>query len=117
MQKYQVKVLVCAVQRGNQVYIPNGNFTFKEGDKVSITAKPSEILLFFAAIGVPRQKIKNVMLVGGSNISYEIITDSNGDKKVIISGADINSREDFIAYLKFTNSSLFFNTSSASIPS
>ena len=65
-----VKVLVCAVLRDGKAIIPNGNFTFKEGDKVSITAKPSEILLFFAAIGVPRQKLKNVMIVGGSNIAY-----------------------------------------------
>ena len=53
--------------------------------------------------------------LGGSNISYEIITDSNGDKKVIISGADINSREDFIAYLKFTNSNINYNNSSFEI--
>ena len=31
-QKYQIKVLVCAVQRNDQVFIPSGNFTFEAKD-------------------------------------------------------------------------------------
>lgn len=65
-----VKVLVCAVLRNSQAVIPDGNFIFQEGDKVSITAKPTEILLFFKAIGVPRPKIKNIMIIGGGRIAY-----------------------------------------------
>ena len=81
-----VKVLVCAVMRHGKAIIPDGNFEFEEGDKVSITAKPSEILLFFMAIGVPCQKIKNVMIIGGGRIAYylsKMLIEMNYNVKII----------------------------------
>ena len=81
-----VKVLVCAVLRKGKAIIPDGNFVFEEGDKVSITARPADILLFFMAIGVPCRKIKNVMIAGGGKIAYylsKILIDLNYNVKVI----------------------------------
>lgn len=81
-----VRVLVCAVMRNGKAIIPDGNFIFEEGDKVSITAKPSEILLFFMAIGVPCQKIKNVMIIGGGRIAYylsKMLIEMNYNVKII----------------------------------
>lgn len=69
-RKCGVKVLVCAVVRDGEAFIPSGNFVLKEGDKLTITARPTDILLFFMAIGVPCQKLKNVMLIGGGRIAY-----------------------------------------------
>lgn len=37
-KKFQVKVLVCVVQRGEQVLIPTGDFRLCAGDKISIAA-------------------------------------------------------------------------------
>ena len=37
-QESQIKVLVCAVQRNDEVFIPKGSFTFQAKDKVHITA-------------------------------------------------------------------------------
>ena len=45
-QKYQVKVLVCAVQRNDDVFIPTGGFIFQEKDKIHITAKRSDLKRF-----------------------------------------------------------------------
>lgn len=81
-----VKILVCAVLRNGKAIIPDGNFEFEEGDKVSITAKSSEILLFFMAIGVPCQKIKNVMIIGGGRIAYylsRMLIEMNYNVKII----------------------------------
>lgn len=81
-----VKVLVCAVLRDDQAIIPDGHFTFREGDKVSITARPNEILAFFKAIGVPCQKIKNVMIIGGGRIGYylsRMLLDMNYNVRII----------------------------------
>lgn len=67
---YGVKVLVCAVQRQGAVSIPDGDFVFQAEDKVHITADHGELVRFFTAIGMLQQKIKNVMLIGGSRIAY-----------------------------------------------
>ena len=67
---YGVKLLVCAVQRGNEVFIPGGDFTLAEGDKVSITGSPQEIASFFQQIGILKKTIKTAMLIGGGKIGY-----------------------------------------------
>ena len=38
-----VKVLVCAVERGDDVYIPDGSFNIQAGDKITVTAPRSEL--------------------------------------------------------------------------
>ena len=40
-QKYQLDVLVCAVSRDGNVYIPNGRFKLETKDKIYVTASPS----------------------------------------------------------------------------
>ena len=37
-KKINTKFLICAVQRGNEVIIPNGNFKIEKGDRISVTA-------------------------------------------------------------------------------
>jgi len=67
-KKFKQNVLVCAVQRGNDVTIPSGDFVIQANDSVSITGTRSEITAFLRAIGVYQQKINNVMIVGGGRI-------------------------------------------------
>lgn len=69
-EKYKVKVLVCAVQRGERVFIPDGNFVLRSGDRISITASPAEIESFFRSIGIVSHKVRSVMIVGGGRITY-----------------------------------------------
>ena len=45
--KYKAKILVCTVQREDKVYIPDGNFVLKSGDKIGITAELPEFQKFF----------------------------------------------------------------------
>ncbi len=66
----KTRVLVCAVQRGDDVFIPDGHFTLRAGDNVTITSSPLEISLFFKTIGIYQQKIRTVLIVGGGNTSY-----------------------------------------------
>lgn len=69
--KYQVKILICAVQRGDEVIIPDGNFVLKAGDRVSVTSSPTEILSFFKKASILyREKVKNLMIIGGGHICY-----------------------------------------------
>ncbi len=66
---YDTKILVCAVQRDNNVIIPAGDFTLKEGDRIHFTAQHHEISSFFKAIGVYHQKLRNVIIIGGGRIA------------------------------------------------
>ena len=44
--KYKAKFLICVVRRGEKVYIPDGNVILQPGDKIGLTAEPSEIQKF-----------------------------------------------------------------------
>ena len=65
----RVKVLVCAVRRGEQVIIPDGSYVLQAGDCISVTAKPQELESFFRALGVFRDHARNVMIVGAGRIT------------------------------------------------
>lgn len=67
---FNSKILVCAVQRGDEVFIPDGNFVFQEHDRLSFTAAPEEIKKFFRQVHIPQNRIRYVMIVGGSKIAY-----------------------------------------------
>ena len=69
-RKFQVKVLVCIVQRGEEVFIPTGDFRMAAGDKISIAAGPSEIEQFFRAAGLMKEQAHSVMIVGGGRIAH-----------------------------------------------
>lgn len=69
-KKFNARVLICAVQRENEVIIPKGDFILAEGDKISITASPDFMAKFFKAIKLFKEKTKTVMIVGGGKISY-----------------------------------------------
>ena len=68
--RYKLKVLICAVQRAGQIYIPGGDFVLQQGDKVHVTASSREISTFFREIGLLKDRIRSVLIVGGGKISY-----------------------------------------------
>ena len=69
-QQYQIKVLVCVVERNGKAIIPTGNFTFEAKDRIVITASSRHVLrTFLTKAGLIESKIKNVMIVGGGKIS------------------------------------------------
>lgn len=69
-KEFQVKILICVVQRDEEVFIPSGDFVLKSGDKINITASHLEIANFFRAIGIFRSGVKSVMIIGGGRIAY-----------------------------------------------
>ncbi len=69
-KKYNLKILVCVVERENDVFIPGGDFVLKKGDKIYITASHAALSQFFKAIKNYQHKLKKVMIVGGGRIGY-----------------------------------------------
>lgn len=73
-QKYRIRILVCAVNRCNDVLIPDGDFVLKLGDKLHITASHKQMEAFFRKCGKHRLKVKNVLICGGSRVSFYLST-------------------------------------------
>jgi trk system potassium uptake protein TrkA len=67
---FGVRVLVCVIRRGDEVFIPSGDFTLMVGDNVSITASHTDLSAFFGKLGLMGKPIKNVMLLGGGRIAF-----------------------------------------------
>lgn len=67
---YKSRVLICAVQRGENVYIPGGDFVIKNGDKIGITGPRPQIIDFLRKVGLDQKQAKSVMLLGGSRTAF-----------------------------------------------
>ena len=50
-KKHPDNFLICAVERGGELYIPDGNFVLKSGDKIGITAASTDIRGFSKSWG------------------------------------------------------------------
>ena len=69
-QMFKSQVLVCCVQRGDEVFIPDGSFVLRAGDKIGITGPHDELQKFFRGAGLFQRQVKNVMILGGGRISH-----------------------------------------------
>ena len=72
--RFQIKLLVCAVERGEEVFIPDGDYVLRAGDRLHIAASHMEIELFFKLLGQRKEKIKKVIICGGGRVSYYLST-------------------------------------------
>ena len=68
--KFQIKILICAVQRGSEVFIPDGEFVIEEGDKLHIAAAHREIEQFFSRLGNRKRRVRNVLICGGGRVGF-----------------------------------------------
>ncbi len=69
-----LRVLICAVERGDTVTIPNGSFTIQAGDRITVTAARIDLAALIKSLGLVRQKIRDVLIIGCGRIS-EYLTD------------------------------------------
>ena len=63
-------VLICAVERENDVMIPDGRFRMQAGDKISFIGSLEEAAKFFRQININTTAIGSAMFVGGGKITY-----------------------------------------------
>ena len=68
--KLHCDVLVCTVERGEEVHIANGDFVFEEKDVISIVAATRKAGEFFRKIKYKMNSVKDVMIVGGGEIAH-----------------------------------------------
>lgn len=63
-------VLVCAVERNDQVFIPDGTFRLLAGDMVTFLAARKNIHSFLKSVGFKTKQVKNTMIVGGGRMAF-----------------------------------------------
>ncbi len=66
----KTKILVCAIERDDKVFIPSGNDHIMSGDIISFVTSRKQVKDFFTQIGVKSGKIKEVMIIGGGKAAY-----------------------------------------------
>ena len=69
-KKHPDNFLVCAVQRGDKLYIPDGNFVLKSVDKIGITSSSVEIQRLLRKLGILQKQARDVMILGATRTSY-----------------------------------------------
>ena len=77
------RVRICTMERGNEVYIANGETRIKAGDKASIVAKPEIAAKFFKKSGFNIGRSRDVILLGGGKVSFYLA------QRLIKSGANV----------------------------
>ncbi|MBQ7408775.1 MAG: Trk system potassium transporter TrkA [Clostridia bacterium] len=68
-KKLTTKVLICAVQRKGEIFIPTGHFMIEAGDRIHFTSDVNTLGDFLAEVNLVKSPLKNVMIVGGNKIS------------------------------------------------
>lgn len=64
------EILICAVERSGEVYIPSGNFQMETGDIVSFVATRKIAKSFLEQIGFKTNQVKNTLIIGGGKAAY-----------------------------------------------
>lgn len=73
-KRLKLDVLICAVQRGDELIIPNGDFVLRADDKIHITASHSAMVKFFRSISAAyrEKRVKSAVLIGGGHVAYHL---------------------------------------------
>ena len=67
---FKCDVLICAIERADNVIIPNGSTILAAGDTASMIASPKNASAFFRQIHVVTNQVKDTMIIGGGKIAY-----------------------------------------------
>ena len=76
-------ILVCAIERQGEVYIPDGNFQMAKGDIISFVAPRRYIRSFLQKTGFKTKQVKNTMIIGGGKAAYYLA------KQLLAMGIDV----------------------------
>ncbi|MGN1098600.1 MAG: Trk system potassium transporter TrkA [Clostridia bacterium] len=69
-QRLGLRLLICIVESGENVFIPNGDTVLHSGDTISVIIPLHEVRRALEKIGMNVKPIRSVMIAGGGNISY-----------------------------------------------
>jgi trk system potassium uptake protein TrkA len=83
---FKLKVLLAVVERGDEVYIPSGDFAFEERDIISVVTTHRTAVSFFKKIDLDIQSAKSTIILGGGQATHyllEMLENSGVNVKVV----------------------------------
>lgn len=81
--QFKATFLICVVQRGEEVFIPDGSFVLQGGDRIGITAKHGELQKLLRNMGTKQKQARKVMILGGSRMAYYL------SKRLLAAGSEV----------------------------
>ena len=72
-EKFSRNFLICAVLRGDYVYIPSGDFCLQKDDTVCLVASEEDLPHILKSIGLHKDPVRNVLIVGGGRTTYYLL--------------------------------------------
>ena len=90
--KHLPQVLFCAVERGDDLIIPKGDFVIQPGDRVHVVSDVKTITQFFEALNKGFSNIQSVMIMGGGRIGYYLANMLLG-MKIKVSLIELNAEK------------------------
>ena len=82
-KKLQEKFLVVAIQRDEKVFIPNGNSTIENGDKINVIVSKRDVQKLLKSLDLASKPIRDVMVVGAGKTSLYLAKLLNEDKTAV----------------------------------
>ena len=99
-QKMKMNILICAIVRDKNIFIPNGDDIVKEGDVLYITGSPKAINESLEKMNIKVRRISSVLIAGASRIGLpEYVCKSISDAMEYfesMSEADIKNTDAFV---------------------
>jgi trk system potassium uptake protein TrkA len=68
--KMRGNILISAVERGDELIIPDGNCVLQARDLVSVVGGMRDANEFFRQVGIETNQVKSLLIVGGGPIAY-----------------------------------------------
>lgn len=62
--------LICAIERGEEIFIPNGSSCMQEGDVVTFVSTRRIARKFMRCLGFKTNQVRSTMIIGGGNACY-----------------------------------------------
>ncbi len=72
VKEFSATLIVGAILRDGEVIIPSGQDIICAGDYVNFISTPQKIDAFFKKADIFNRKVKSVLIIGGSRISYHL---------------------------------------------
>ena len=85
-KKFSGKFLIGVIERGNEVFIPNGTMSVCEGDKICVVCASTDTHKVIKELGFEQKEAKDVIILGGSKIAHyltEMLVEGRTSVKII----------------------------------
>ena len=85
-KKFSGKFLIAVIERGDEVFIPNGTMQVCEGDKICVVCAITDTHKVLTELGFVQKESKDVIILGGSKIAHyltEMLIEGHTSVKII----------------------------------